>query len=73
MKVPVLFMCPEKASIVTYLANLKQIACEAQLESNFFLRYGVLAIMAGIFTQSQIIGLWLFCRVSLKNGQNCPG
>lgn len=41
MKVPVLFMCPEKASIVTYLANLKQIACEAQLESNFFFFFEV--------------------------------
>lgn len=24
-------------------------------------------------TQSRIIGLWLFCRVALKNGQNYPG
>lgn len=38
-------MCPERTNIVTYLAKLKA-DCEAQYESNF-LRYGVLAIMAG--------------------------
>lgn len=26
-----------------------------------------------LLTQSQIIGLWLFCRMSLKNGQHCHG